>query len=402
MENSEVKKKRILSLDLFRGTTVAGMILVNNPGSWSFIYAPLKHAKWNGCTPTDLVFPFFLFAVGASIPIALDSKKETSKGRIWIRILKRSCILFSIGLFLNFFGEWSLENLRIPGVLQRIAFVYFIVSSFYLFLIPNSDSDQNGELKNDSPLHKISDGSILIFLIFVLFFHSWILTNVKAPDLTSVSLEEGKEIGAWLDRILFGEKHLWKFSKTWDPEGFFSGVGAVASPLIGLICGRILLNEGNSTKRIAILFTIGILFTLCGLVWDPFLPMNKSLWTGSYALYTGGLALFSVGFFESLDLWMQKRTIQKVSLENVFQPFLVFGKNAIFVFAASGLVAKIFNLWMIISENGKTVSMKGFLFLKLNSFFNSYNASLSYALIQLLFWWGILSLLDKKRIYFKV
>ncbi|MBM9579614.1 DUF5009 domain-containing protein [Leptospira sp. 201903070] len=400
MENSEVKKKRILSLDLFRGMTVAGMILVNNPGSWSFIYAPLKHAKWNGCTPTDLVFPFFLFAVGASIPIALNSKKETSKGRIWVRILKRSFLLFAIGLFLNFFGEWSLENLRIPGVLQRIAFVYFIVSTFYLFLSSNADPSEGRN--PDSSFWKIFEGRIFPFLIFVLFFHSWILTNVVPPGAISVSLEEGKDIGAWLDRVILGEKHIWKFSKTWDPEGFFSGFGAVASSLMGMICGRILLNEENTSRKITLLLALGGLFTLCGLVWDRFLPMNKSLWTGSYAVFTGGLAFLSVFFFESLDVWARRNPIQRVPLENIFQPFLVFGKNAILVFAASGLVARIFNLWLISAENGKTIPVKTFFYWKLNLIFNSYDASLSYALIQILFWWGILSLLDRRKIYWKV
>ncbi|AOP36105.1 hypothetical protein A0128_14970 [Leptospira tipperaryensis] len=380
--------------------TVAGMILVNNPGSWSFIYAPLKHAKWNGCTPTDLVFPFFLFAVGASISIAFDSKKEISKGRIWIQILKRSWILFGIGLFLNFFGEWSLENLRVPGVLQRIAFVYFIASSFYLFLIPKTNVDGN---KNDSSWRKkIPDGSIFLFLMFILFFHTWILTTIKVPEALSISLEEGKDIGAWLDRILLGEKHLWKFSKTWDPEGFFSSVAAVASALIGMICGRLLLSEVNRLRRILILFGTGALLTLGGIFWDQSLPMNKSLWTGSYAVYTGGLAFLCVGVFETLESWIQKEGFQKISLETIFQPFLVFGKNAILVFAASGLVARTFNLWMISGDNGKTISMKTFFYSQLHLVFNSYNASLSYALIQLFLWWGILSLLDKKKIYLKV
>ncbi|TGM52901.1 acyltransferase family protein [Leptospira adleri] len=402
MQKSEIKKKRILSLDLFRGMTVAGMILVNNPGSWSFIYAPLKHAKWNGCTPTDLVFPFFLFAVGASIPIAFDSKKEVSKVRIWILILKRSLVLFGIGLFLNFFGEWSFENLRIPGVLQRIAFVYFIVSSLYLFFIPRAN--KNGEFKNHSSWRKgIPEGFILFLSVIFLTVHTWILTNVVVPGESVISLEEGKDIGAWMDRILFGERHLWKFSKTWDPEGFFSGVASVASALLGAICGRILLSEDYRNGRILTLLSAGVLLTLGGIFWESFLPINKSLWTGSYAVYTGGLAFFCIFFFELLELLPLRTKMDRViSPEGVFQPFLVFGKNAILVFAASGLVARSLNLWMIAGENGKKISMKVFFYLKLNLFFNSYNASLAYALIQLFIWWGILSILDKKRIYLKV
>ncbi len=396
-----MNKKRILSLDLFRGMTVAGMILVNNPGSWSFIYGPLKHAKWNGCTPTDLVFPFFLFAVGASIPVALNSKKEISKGRIWTLILKRSLILFGIGLFLNFFGEWSLEHLRIPGVLQRIAFVYFIVSSFYLFLIP--DPNKKREFKNDSFWReKFSEGSILLFLLLLLSIHTWVLMNVNVPEAASTSLEEGKDIGAWMDRNIFGEKHLWKFSKTWDPEGFFSGVAALSSALIGMFCGTLLLSEENAKRRILLLMGIGTLLSFGGLFWERFLPMNKSLWTGSYSVYTAGLAFLCVAFFEFFELRNEDQENSNVFPEMIFQPFLVFGKNAILAFAASGLVARTFNLWMIEGSAGKLVSLKVFFYQKLNLLFNSYNASLIYALIQLLIWWGILSLLDKKKIYLKV
>lgn len=372
-------------MDLFRGMTVAGMILVNNPGSWSAIYPPLKHAKWHGCTPTDLVFPFFLFAVGASIPISFYSKVILDKWKLWFRIFTRSLILFGLGLFLNFFGEWSLGNLRIPGVLQRIAFVYWIVASFYI-LFPGK--------------------KILFVLIPILGIHTWLLLNVIPPGATELSLEPGKEIGAWLDREIFGEAHLWKFSKTWDPEGFFSSIPALASSIFGVFCGLILFSiftkEFDSKKGIGGLFVCGIFLVVFGLIWDGFLPMNKSLWTGSYALFTAGLAFCCLGFFAICEERARSKNAESRILETVFQPFLVFGKNAILVFVGSGILARFFNLWTLNGSNGKTISIKTFFYSKLILVLNATDASLAYALIHLFFWWGILSFLDQRKIYFKI
>lgn len=365
--------------------TVAGMILVNNPGSWSSIYSPLKHAKWNGCTPTDLVFPFFLFAVGASIPISLYSKNGMNRSKIAFGIFVRSVLLVAIGLFLNFFGEWSFVELRFPGVLQRIGFVYFFAAFLYL-LFPGK--------------------KVLFFLLPVLFVHTWFLIQVSPPGESIVSLEPGKDIGAWIDRTIFGEKHLWKFSKTWDPEGLFSGVSAIANSLFGVLCGLILFSKDMSgKKKVLSLFGFGVLFTLAGLLWNQSLPMNKSLWTGSYSVYTAGLAFLCVGIFEILYiifLGFRKEESNRSVLEIVFQPFLVFGKNAILVFVGSGIVARTLNLWTTIGENGKSISAKAWFYGKLGLIADPYLASLLYAILHLILWWGILSFLDKKKIYFKV
>ncbi|PJZ40757.1 DUF5009 domain-containing protein [Leptospira kmetyi] len=366
--------------------TVAGMILVNNPGSWSSIYSPLKHAKWNGCTPTDLVFPFFLFAVGASIPISLYSKNGMNRSKVFLGILIRSLLLVAIGLFLSFFGEWSLSELRIPGVLQRIGFVYFAAASLYL-LFPGK--------------------KVLFFLIPILFVHTWFLIQVPPPGESILSLEEGKDIGAWIDRTIFGEKHLWKFSKTWDPEGFFSGVAAIASSLFGVLCGLILFSKERTSKnRIVSLFGFGVLFAFVGLFWDRSLPINKSLWTGSYAVYTSGLAFLCVGIFELLHVivgFKKDDSNRSSVLEIVFQPFLVFGKNAILVFVGSGIVARTLNLWTTIGDKGKSISVKVWFYGKLTTLIaDPYLASLFYAILHLIVWWGILSFLDRKKIYFKV
>ncbi|WP_004471510.1 acyltransferase family protein [Leptospira santarosai] len=373
-KQSTQNKDRILSLDLFRGMTVIGMILVNNPGSWSYIYSPLKHAEWNGCTPTDLVFPFFLFAVGTSIPISLYSKNGINRSDIWIGICIRSANLILLGLFLNFFGEWSFAELRIPGVLQRIGFVYWVVASLCL-VFPGK--------------------KILVFSVPILLIHTWILTQIALPGESVVSLEQGKDIGAWIDRTIFGEKHLWRFSKTWDPEGFLSGVASVVTTLFGVLCGFILFLRERKNKILG----LGILFSFVGLLWDLSLPMNKSLWTGSYSVYTAGLSFLSIWFFEYLSSLIISKGW---NLKILFQPFLVFGKNAVLVFVGSGILARTFNLWTVMNENGKSVGVKVWFFSKLILIADPYLASLLYAVLHLSVWWGILSFLDKRKIYIKV
>ncbi|WP_061207075.1 acyltransferase family protein [Leptospira santarosai] len=373
-KQSTQNKDRILSLDLFRGMTVIGMILVNNPGSWSYIYSPLKHAEWNGCTPTDLVFPFFLFAVGTSIPISLYSKNGINRSDIWIGICIRSANLILLGLFLNFFGEWSFAELRIPGVLQRIGFVYWVVASLCL-VFPGK--------------------KILVFSVPILLIHTWILTQIAPPGESVVSLEQGKDIGAWIDRTIFGEKHLWRFSKTWDPEGFLSGVASVVTTLFGVLCGFILFLRERRNKILG----LGILFSFVGLLWDRSLPMNKSLWTGSYSVYTAGLSFLSIWFFEYLSSLIISKGW---NLKILFQPFLVFGKNAVLVFVGSGILARTLNLWTVMNENGKSVGVKVWFFSKLILIADPYLASLLYAVLHLSVWWGILSFLDKRKIYIKV
>ncbi|WP_016756238.1 acyltransferase family protein [Leptospira santarosai] len=373
-KQSTQNKDRILSLDLFRGMTVIGMILVNNPGSWSYIYSPLKHAEWNGCTPTDLVFPFFLFAVGTSIPISLYSKNGINRSDIWIGICIRSANLILLGLFLNFFGEWSFAELRIPGVLQRIGFVYWVVASLCL-VFPGK--------------------KILVFSVPILLIHTWILTQIALPGESVVSLEQGKDIGAWIDRTIFGEKHLWRFSKTWDPEGFLSGVASVVTTLFGVLCGFILFLRERKNKILG----LGILFSFVGLLWDLSLPMNKSLWTGSYSVYAAGLSFLSIWFFEYLSSLIISKGW---NLKILFQPFLVFGKNAVLVFVGSGILARTLNLWTVMNENGKSVGVKVWFFSKLILIADPYLASLLYAVLHLLVWWGILSFLDKRKIYIKV
>jgi len=267
------KSDRLLSLDVFRGITVAAMILVNNPGSWDAIYPPLEHAHWNGCTPTDLIFPFFLFIVGMSIHFAYQSKLEEGlTKKTFIKILKRTLIIFALGIFLAWFPIFSFDRLsriRIPGVLQRISLVFFFCSIFYF---------------KTSWLTQLRIVAVFLVGYFLL------MALVPVPGVGPASLEPETNLGAWLDRLLLNG-HLWSQSKTWDPEGILSTVPAIATGLLGVLAGQLFSKIEKPELRTTWLFFAGAVLILAGLTWGLIFPINKALWTSSYVLYTAGIAL---------------------------------------------------------------------------------------------------------------
>lgn len=377
--------KRLLSLDFFRGLTVAAMILVNNPGSWGNIYAPLEHAEWNGCTPTDLVFPFFLFIVGVSIAYAMGSKKDdpASHTKTILKAFKRGFILFGLGFILAYFPRnfkdfdalEALRHVRIPGVLQRIGVVFFISSILFL---------------------KLSGKSLYRTLILILFGYWALMTFVPVPDIGYANLEKETNLGAWLDRSLLTEAHLWKSAKTWDPEGILSTFPAIATCLFGIQVGVYLRRKDTDTgTKMAWLFSTGILAVLLGLLWDLQFPINKALWTSSYVLYTGGLATLIL----TLSYWI----IDAKGYNRFTTPFVVYGVNAITVFFVSGLLPRLLNMIKIEQENGEKIGA-------LTSFYRNYfvpyfspiNASLAYAIFVVLFFYIILWFMYKKKIIIKV
>ena len=223
---------RLISLDFFRGLTIAAMIVVNDPGSWSYVYPPLRHAEWHGVTPTDLVFPFFLFIVGVSIVLALSKRKSTNRS-IYFKILKMSCILFSIGLALALFPNFDFENLRVAGVLQRIALVYLFCSIIYL---------------KSSNLIQVWLG-IICLIIYWIF-----MTFVPFGDSIAGTLEPGNNFAAWIDQYITPGR---MYQKTWDPEGFFSTIPAIASGISGMFCGHIILNKSKDLRdKIILIFLL--------------------------------------------------------------------------------------------------------------------------------------------------
>ncbi|MEO5911372.1 MAG: heparan-alpha-glucosaminide N-acetyltransferase domain-containing protein [Pelobium sp.] len=312
MTNQPVLSKRLLSLDVFRGFTVAAMILVNNPGDWGHIYSPLDHAEWNGCTPTDLIFPFFLFIVGVSIVFALDSKRAdlANHRSLILTALKRTAILFGLGLLLSLFPYFNFSVVRIPGVLQRIAVVYFICAVLFIKV----------------------DRKVLFQTFIALLLLYWLaMTLIPVPGVGYPNLEKETNLGAWFDRLIFTEAHLWKSSKTWDPEGLFSTIPAISTGLFGVLMGLTLKSKKRTEEnKVAWLFTYGLIAVIIGLVWDLFFPINKALWTSSYVLYAGGLASMGLG----MCYWL----IDVQGFTKFTKPFVIYGVNAITVFLPQELL----------------------------------------------------------------
>ena len=357
---------RLVSLDVYRGMTIAAMILVNNPGSWSSVYAPLLHADWHGATPTDWIFPFFLFIVGVAIAIAIGSSQEAGVSRELLvrKILRRSLIIFAIGLFLSGYPYFDMSTIRIPGVLQRIALVYGAAALLFLWFNPRQ-------------LLLIGVGCLLVY---------WgLMTMVPVPGGYAPNLEPGTNLGAWLDRSLLGG-HLWSQSKTWDPEGLLSTIPAVATCISGILTGAWLRTNKNQYEKVAGMMVVGAVLLVLGLVWDTVFPINKQLWTSSYVLYTSGIGLLLLG---AVYWWVDIKGRKWGT-----RPFVVFGMNDIVVFTLSGLIARTFNvlgfqkwLWQSIFEP---------------AFASPLNASLAHAITHVLLLLGIAWILYARKIFIKV
>ena len=306
--------KRLLSLDFFRGLTIAAMIIVNDPGSWSHVYAPLRHAEWNGATPTDLVFPFFLFIVGVSISLSLSKRKGSSN--LYLKIFKRSIIIFLLGIFLALFPKFDFENLRVVGVLQRIAIVYFICALIFL----------NTSFKSQL---KIGVGLLLFYWVTMMF--------VPFNGNIAGTLDPGNNLAAWIDSFIVPGR---MYQGSWDPEGFYSTIPAIASGISGMLCGKIILNKANSLKdKIISLFFWGSIILIIGYFWDYIFPINKHIWTSSYVLYSSGLAMIIL----AISTWL----IDEKNYTSNIKIGLVFGSNAITAYVLHGIVWRLFQIPVI-------------------------------------------------------
>ena len=373
-----VESQRLLSLDAFRGLTVAAMILVNNPGDWGHIYAPLEHAPWNGWTPTDLIFPFFLFIVGVSITFALSRSNGAgleNQRNVIGKILTRSLTLFLLGLFLNFFPKFDVTVVRIPGVLQRIALVYLACSLLFLKTTPRQQ----------------------LYILGGLLVGYWLLlTVVPVPGVGYANLEPTTSLAAWLDRTIITPAHVYKPAKVWDPEGLLSTLPATSTGMLGLLTGTWLRSNRPATDKVAWLFTAGCGLTLGGLIWDGFFPINKALWTSSYVLLTGGLAMIGL----ALCYWLiDVRNYSKGVL-----PLVAFGVNAITVFFLSGLIPRVMNLIHITKSDGTSTGLREYLYRSFitPAFADPRLASLAGALTFVLIWFVILWVMYRKNIIIKV
>ena len=365
---------RLVSLDAFRGLTIAGMLIVNNPGSWSAIYPPLRHAAWHGWTPTDLIFPFFLFIVGVAMIFSLGRQLDSGvpRSRRFARAAKRAAVIILLGLILHAFPNYlDLATLRLPGVLQRIGLTYLLAAPIVLWLGTR--------------------GRMVVVAALLLGY--WMLeTLVPVPGGAAGVLEPGQDLGAWLDRTVFGTDHLWVWSRTWDPEGLLSTLPAVATLLFGTFAGEWLRSDRAPLARTTGLFAAGAAAMVVGLAWHPLFPINKNLWTSSYVVFTAGMACQTL----ALCYWL----IDVLGYRRWAHPFVIFGTNAIAAFFLSSLTARILTL---ITLGEPPVALKTVLHRNLfETWLSPMNASLAFALTYTLLWLGVMTVLYRRRIFIKV
>lgn len=403
--------QRYYSLDVFRGATVALMILVNNPGTWSHIYNPLEHAPWHGLTPTDLVFPFFLFAVGNAMAFVMPRLEAAGDRTFWKKIIKRSLLIFAIGLFLNWwpFVRWQNDELtantwtwvnsqgklvgvRIFGVLQRIALCYFFASIIVYYLKAR--------------------GAFLAGALLLLFY--WLLCIAGNPtDPYSLT----GWFGTSIDLAILHDPHLYHGEGVvFDPEGLMSTIPAIVQVIFGYVVGDYILKRGKLAaaaetpnasynpifQTITGLFIAAMAMMLTGYAWGQSFPINKKIWTSSYTVVTTGMA--------TAILATMIYAIEVKGIRNWLTRFFdVFGKNALFVFALSAFLPKGLRLIRIpngINKEGNPVYTNpwNWLYDKVYKFIPGAPelGSLAFALTVILFMWSICYWMDKKRIYIKV
>jgi predicted acyltransferase len=372
--------ERLLSVDAFRGITMVAMILVNNPGDRRTTYWPLEHAEWHGWTPTDLVFPFFLFIVGVAIVLALKRRVDDGapRGPLVAKVVKRSLVLFGLGLFLTgypfgLFGPRSFGELlstwRIPGVLQRIAVCYMVVSLLVLTCRPRT---------------------LKVLTVIALVSYWALMTLVPVPGLGAPDIDsKGGHLAGWLDRTILGD-HVWQYAKVYDPEGILSTIPAIATTLFGVFAGLLLVGRLDPADRLVRLFTGGTMLVVCGYVWGWFFPINKPIWTSSYAVFTAGLAFCGLALcYRYFDVHGHHKTGRL---------FAIYGVNAIAVFVGSGVLARTL---AYVRVGGTPLQELVYTSLFV-SWLPPYVSSLAYAITWVVGWFLVLAWMYRRRIFIKI
>ena len=361
---------RLLSLDAFRGITVAAMVLVNNPGTWRAVYPPLRHAEWHGWTPTDLVFPFFLFIVGIAIPLALGRRVAAGQSRsaVVAKILRRCAIIFALGLLLHAIPSFDLTTIRIPGVLQRIALCYLVAALLFL-----------------------STGwRAQVAIMAMLLVGYWAaLTLVPVPGFGVGRLDPEGNLAAYVDRALLGP-HIWRAGRVYDPEGLLSTLPAIATTLAGMLAGQWLKAGRSRPATVRGLLLAGLAGIVLGEIWNVWFPINKALWTSSYAVFTAGAALLGLAAL----YWLVEARGHRAWT----RPFVVLGVNALALFFLSSLVARLLIVIKVQGPAGR-IPLHAWLFDHLFAPWASpINASLAFARAYLALWLGLMWLLDRRGI----
>jgi predicted acyltransferase len=362
-------RQRLSSLDAFRGLTMAGMVVVNNPGTWDAMYWPLEHADWHGWTPTDLIFPFFLFIVGVSMALS-----DQTLSAPWWRIVRRAAVLVGLGLFLAGFPFFNPAHWRIPGILQRIGLCYLAAALVYRGIEPRDHGD---EWKRPA--------YVLSAVIVAILVGYWIVL-VRFGDLTP----EGN-IGARIDRALMGG-HLYR--PRWDPEGLLSSVPAVATTLVGVVAGLWLRSSATMGRKALGLAGGGFVLFAAGQLWHAWFPVNKQLWTSSYVLLTAGAALITLA---ACMQFIEVRGVRAWS-----RPFVILGRNAIMLFVLSGLVGKLLIILKVAQPDGQSASLqwviyeRGFAWMAAPK-----NASLMYSLVFLVLIYSVCDVMYRRHIFLR-
>jgi len=363
------------------------MVLVNNPGSWAHIYWPLGHAEWNGWTPTDLIFPFFLFIVGVAIPLGLGKRVERGDKfkDLFLKIAYRTVVIFLLGEFLAGFPYFQLSTIRIPGVLQRIAVCYFFASIIFIKTRPRTQA---------------------IIAVALLVVYCLLMTQVAAPGYYAGDLTKEGSLASYIDHRILGP-HIWKAGKVYDPEGILSTMGALATTLFGVLTGSLIRSKDRTPiEKVAHMFIAGVCCVIVGWIWNAWFPINKSLWTSSYVFFTGGLALQFLG----LCYWL----IDIKGYKWWTKPFVIFGVNAIVLFVGTGLMGRLMgmnygfmgrfsSLLHITKPDGSPQALQPFIYNHLfASWLSPNNASLAFAISFILLWLFLMWLLYRKDIIIKI
>lgn len=451
-QTSIAKPDRIVSLDVFRGMTIAGMILVNNSGGPS--YGPLDHAEWNGWTHTDLIFPFFMFIAGASMALSFarrrskafntegtkdtkhteengDGAKVLRRTLLW-HTVRRGATIFFIGLFLNlypwFFDANRYANLRIPGVLQRIGFCYIFAGIIYLWTsreaptLSAKNADKGGALTFDRSYVRVG------IIVTALLAYWAAMKLIPVPGVGAGDLSPNNNLAAFIDNSIFTARHMWQH-RPWDPEGLLSSLPALCTMLIGTFVGELFVSSGRTSSaapdralesksktrslgsarddsfvflkstwqyKVNQLLMWGAAFVVVGEVWGLWFPINKNLWTSSYVIFTAGYAMLALAAI----YWL----VDVKGIRAWATPFLVFGSNAILVFTLSTWMTKILLITRV--PNGHGGSMSAWSWVIVNSwrphFADVRNSSLAFALSYVLIWLVVMWWFWRKRIFVKI
>jgi predicted acyltransferase len=364
---------------VFRGLTVAAMLLVNDPGSWSYIYPPLRHAAWHGWTPTDLIFPFFLFIVGVTTHLSLTARRArgASDRQLVAQVLRRGVVIVLLGLALSafpFFPIERVEELRIPGVLQRIGTVYLVTGLLALWTSLRAQ----------------------IAIVIGILAGYWLLLGlVPVPGGGGpVLAPPDATLAAWLDRLLL-DGHLWAQTRTWDPEGPLSTVPAIATCLLGVLAGQWVTRPIPLAEQLNGLFVAGALGLVAGSAWNWVFPINKNLWTSSYVVFTAGMACEAL----ATCMWL----VEARGARRWVRPFLPFGVNPIVAFVGAEAAARLLYSVVRVPYQGGTVPLQAAIF---RSLFASWlppdAASLGFAVAFVLVWYVVLDALYRRSIVIRI